>query len=373
MLERPWRLWAARHSLEERPAHWGAQPLPRVRERATSKVADSTAFDPPGTVTSRSPRPRRCRRARRRRPPARRHPPARRRRRRARRRPAAPRALRATRATLLAGRRAMPSPGAAASPRAVPDLAPPLLLIARSARGASARRAPPAPRRRRHSLRRPSRHRPRCPSRRHPRRPSRRRRRRPGRRRCLGAKAAWQGRSRLCRRCPRRRPTEPPPLPRRRRRRRGSTAASRRRARRRRAGRGWRVAAWRMAAWRMAAWRRPKTSGAAVTARAGRQLRCGPWRSSPSLASRPSSAASRCSPALATTSQRAPEPARTRARCWPRPKPRPRWPSSARVWGHRGTGKGRGRSRDRPARGNAPCRAAWRVRLVTGGQGAACE
>ena len=235
------------------PGPLGAQPLPRMRERAASKAADLAAFGPSGTVTSRSPRPRRCRRARRRRPHAPRRLHARRHRRRARRRRAARRALRATRATSLAGRRAVPSPEAGASPMAAPDLTLPPLLIAPSARGASVRRALLAPRHLRHGRRRrrrPNRRCPRCPNRHHPRSRSRRRRRRPSRRRRPGAKAAWRGRSHLCRRCPRRRLTEPQSLPRRRRRR-GSTAASRRRAQRRRAAarrarwwawRGWRVA-----------------------------------------------------------------------------------------------------------------------------------
>ena len=41
---RAWRLWAARYSQEE-AGPLGAQPLPRVRELAASKAADSTAFD----------------------------------------------------------------------------------------------------------------------------------------------------------------------------------------------------------------------------------------------------------------------------------------------------------------------------------------
>ena len=46
---RTWRLWAARHSQEEAgPLH--AQPLPRLLERAASKVADFTAFDHPGAA-----------------------------------------------------------------------------------------------------------------------------------------------------------------------------------------------------------------------------------------------------------------------------------------------------------------------------------
>ena len=41
---RAWWLWAARHSQEE-AGPLGAQPLPRVLERAASKAADLTAFD----------------------------------------------------------------------------------------------------------------------------------------------------------------------------------------------------------------------------------------------------------------------------------------------------------------------------------------
>ena len=41
------RLWAARHSQEE-AGPLGAQPLPRVLERAASKAADGTAFDHAG-------------------------------------------------------------------------------------------------------------------------------------------------------------------------------------------------------------------------------------------------------------------------------------------------------------------------------------
>eukprot|EP00964_Phaeocystis_antarctica_P048199 scaffold27896_cov49-Phaeocystis_antarctica.AAC.2 len=44
---RAWRLWTARHSDEEASPP-GARPLPRVLERAASKVADSTAVDPSG-------------------------------------------------------------------------------------------------------------------------------------------------------------------------------------------------------------------------------------------------------------------------------------------------------------------------------------
>jgi hypothetical protein len=52
------RPWAARHSQGKRPALWaqcplGAQPLPRVLERAASNAADPTAFDRPGTGYSR--------------------------------------------------------------------------------------------------------------------------------------------------------------------------------------------------------------------------------------------------------------------------------------------------------------------------------
>ena len=39
---RAWRLWAARHSQEE-AGPLGTQPLPRLLEPATSKVADFTA------------------------------------------------------------------------------------------------------------------------------------------------------------------------------------------------------------------------------------------------------------------------------------------------------------------------------------------
>ena len=46
---RAWRLWAALDSQEE-AGPLGAQPLPRVFERAASKAADVTAFDPPGTL-----------------------------------------------------------------------------------------------------------------------------------------------------------------------------------------------------------------------------------------------------------------------------------------------------------------------------------
>ena len=46
---RAWGLWAARHSQEEADP-LGAQPLPRLLERAASKAADSTAFDHPGTL-----------------------------------------------------------------------------------------------------------------------------------------------------------------------------------------------------------------------------------------------------------------------------------------------------------------------------------
>ena len=41
---RVWWRWAAQHSQEE-PGPLSAQPLPRVLERAASKVADVTAFD----------------------------------------------------------------------------------------------------------------------------------------------------------------------------------------------------------------------------------------------------------------------------------------------------------------------------------------
>ena len=44
---RAWRLWAARHSQEEAEP-LGAQPRPRVLERAASKAADFSAFDPSG-------------------------------------------------------------------------------------------------------------------------------------------------------------------------------------------------------------------------------------------------------------------------------------------------------------------------------------
>eukprot|EP00964_Phaeocystis_antarctica_P097732 scaffold63814_cov63-Phaeocystis_antarctica.AAC.2 len=44
---RAWRLWAARHSQEE-AGPLGAQPLPRVLERAVTKAADVTAFDRSG-------------------------------------------------------------------------------------------------------------------------------------------------------------------------------------------------------------------------------------------------------------------------------------------------------------------------------------
>ena len=49
---RAWRLWLARPSREE-AGPLGAQPLPRVLERAASKAADSTAFDLPGVVVAR--------------------------------------------------------------------------------------------------------------------------------------------------------------------------------------------------------------------------------------------------------------------------------------------------------------------------------
>eukprot|EP00964_Phaeocystis_antarctica_P128440 scaffold92237_cov60-Phaeocystis_antarctica.AAC.2 len=46
--ERAWQLWAALDSQKE-AGPLGAQPLPRVLERAASKAADFTAFDHPGT------------------------------------------------------------------------------------------------------------------------------------------------------------------------------------------------------------------------------------------------------------------------------------------------------------------------------------
>ena len=51
--ERAWRLWAARHSQGE-ASPLGAQPLPRVLERAASQAAYFTAFDHsgPGRVVS---------------------------------------------------------------------------------------------------------------------------------------------------------------------------------------------------------------------------------------------------------------------------------------------------------------------------------
>ena len=48
---RAWRLWVARHSQEE-PGPLGAQPLPRVLERAASKATGFTAFDHSGTWTA---------------------------------------------------------------------------------------------------------------------------------------------------------------------------------------------------------------------------------------------------------------------------------------------------------------------------------
>ena len=48
---RAWRHWAARYSQEEADP-LGSQPLPRVLERATSKVADFTAFDHPGVIAT---------------------------------------------------------------------------------------------------------------------------------------------------------------------------------------------------------------------------------------------------------------------------------------------------------------------------------
>ena len=48
---RAWRLWVARHSQEE-PRPLGAQPLPRVLERAASKATGFTAFDHSGTWTA---------------------------------------------------------------------------------------------------------------------------------------------------------------------------------------------------------------------------------------------------------------------------------------------------------------------------------
>ena len=48
--ERAWQLWAALDSQKE-AGPLGAQPLPRVLERAASKAADFTAFDHPGMTT----------------------------------------------------------------------------------------------------------------------------------------------------------------------------------------------------------------------------------------------------------------------------------------------------------------------------------
>eukprot|EP00964_Phaeocystis_antarctica_P134174 scaffold98401_cov21-Phaeocystis_antarctica.AAC.1 len=50
---RAWRLWAARHSQEEAEP-LGAQPLPRVLERAASKAIDFTAFDHAGAAAARA-------------------------------------------------------------------------------------------------------------------------------------------------------------------------------------------------------------------------------------------------------------------------------------------------------------------------------
>eukprot|EP00964_Phaeocystis_antarctica_P049545 scaffold28735_cov63-Phaeocystis_antarctica.AAC.2 len=55
---RAWRLWAARHS-REAAGPLGAQPLPRVLERAASKAADLTAFDPSGGEPTQDRQPRR--------------------------------------------------------------------------------------------------------------------------------------------------------------------------------------------------------------------------------------------------------------------------------------------------------------------------
>ena len=48
---RAWQLWAARHSQEEADS-LGAQPPPRVLERAASKAADSTTIPPHHHPTS---------------------------------------------------------------------------------------------------------------------------------------------------------------------------------------------------------------------------------------------------------------------------------------------------------------------------------
>eukprot|EP00964_Phaeocystis_antarctica_P111443 scaffold75800_cov66-Phaeocystis_antarctica.AAC.3 len=51
---RAWQLWATRHSKRGRPGHWAPSHCLGCLERAASKVADSTASEPPGRSPTRT-------------------------------------------------------------------------------------------------------------------------------------------------------------------------------------------------------------------------------------------------------------------------------------------------------------------------------